>query len=125
MPYTITIYLKSDNDIYMKFGAEFSKFISETDLNHWEETAINALISMSGGTKAMIISKSEYEENIDETESIQEDDQWIKEEEEQFIEANKNIKDIVNTDTAIINCGAYGKGRIYNLEMSVENESNS
>lgn len=29
MPYTITIYLKSDNDIYMKFGAEFSKFISE------------------------------------------------------------------------------------------------
>lgn len=80
MPYTITIYLKSDNDIYMKFGAEFSKFISETDLNHWEETAINALISMSGGTKAMIISKSEYEENIDETESIQEDDQWIKEE---------------------------------------------
>ena len=23
------------------------------------------------------------------------------------------------------NCGAYGKGRIYNLEMSVENESNS
>lgn len=39
MPYTITIYLKSDNDIYMKFGAEFSKFISETDLNHWEETA--------------------------------------------------------------------------------------
>ena len=71
MPYTITIYLKSDNDIYMKFGAEFS---SETDLNHWEETAINALISMSGGTKAMIISKSEYEENIDETESIPEDD---------------------------------------------------
>lgn len=69
MPYTITIYLKSDNDIYMKFGAEFSKFISETDLNHWEETAINALISMSGGTKAMIISKSEYEENIDETEA--------------------------------------------------------
>ena len=52
MPYTITIYLKSDNDIYMKFGAEFSKFISETDLNHWEETAINALISMSGGTKS-------------------------------------------------------------------------
>ena len=45
--------------------------------------------------------------------------------EEQFIEANKNIKDILNTDTAIINCGAYGKGRIYNLEMSVENESNS
>lgn len=43
-------------------------------LNHWEETAINALISMSGGTKAMIISKSEYEENIDETESIPEDD---------------------------------------------------
>lgn len=41
------------------------------------------------------------------------------------IEANKNIKDILNTDTAIINCGAYGKGRIYNLEMSVENESNS
>lgn len=36
--------------------------------------------------------------------------------EEQFIEANKNIKDIVNTDTAIINCGAYGKGRIYHLE---------
>ena len=36
-----------------------------------------------------------------------------------------NIKDILNTDTAIINCGAYGKGRIYNLEMSVENESNS
>lgn len=31
----------------------------------------------------------------------------------------------LNTDTAIINCGAYGKGRIYNLEMSVENESNS
>lgn len=53
---------------------QFSKFISETDLNHWEETAINALISMSGGTKAMIISKSEYEENIDETESIPEDD---------------------------------------------------
>ena len=45
--------------------------------------------------------------------------------EEQFIEANKNIKEIVNTDTAIINCGAYGKGRIYHLEMSVENESNS
>ena len=44
---------------------------------------------------------------------------------EQFIEANKSIKDIVNTDTAVINCGAYGKGRIYNLEMSVENESNS
>lgn len=37
----------------------------------------------------------------------------------------ENIKDILNTDTAIINCGAYGKGRIYNLEMSVENESNS
>ena len=32
MPYTITIYLKSDNDIYMKFGAEFSKFISETEI---------------------------------------------------------------------------------------------
>lgn len=42
-----------------------------------------------------------------------------------IIEANKSIKDIVNTDTAVINCGAYGKGRIYNLEMSVENESNS
>lgn len=38
--------------------------------------------------------------------------------EEQFIEANKNIKDIVNTDTAIINCGAYGKGRIYHLEYT-------
>lgn len=36
--------------------------------------------------------------------------------EEQFIEANKNIKEIVNTDTAIINCGAYGKGRIYHDE---------
>lgn len=34
------------------------------------------------------------------------------------IEANKNIKDIVNTDTAIINCGAYGKGRIYHLEYT-------
>lgn len=31
---------------------------------------------------------------------------------------NKNIKDIVNTDTAIINCGAYGKGRIYHLEYT-------
>lgn len=38
--------------------------------------------------------------------------------EEQFIEANKNIKEIVNTDTAIINCGAYGKGRIYHLEYT-------
>lgn len=38
--------------------------------------------------------------------------------EEQFIEVNKNIKDIVNTDTAIINCGAYGKGRIYHLECT-------
>lgn len=38
--------------------------------------------------------------------------------EEQFIEANKNIKEIVNTDTAIINCGAYGKGRIYHLECT-------
>lgn len=38
--------------------------------------------------------------------------------EEQFIEFNKNIKDIVNTDTAIINCGAYGKGRIYHLECT-------
>lgn len=38
--------------------------------------------------------------------------------EEQFIEANKNIKDILNTDTAIINCGAYGKGRIYHLEYT-------
>lgn len=37
---------------------------------------------------------------------------------EQFIEANKNIKEIVNTDTAIINCGAYGKGRIYHLEYT-------
>lgn len=34
------------------------------------------------------------------------------------IEANKNIKEIVNTDTAIINCGAYGKGRIYHLEYT-------
>lgn len=38
--------------------------------------------------------------------------------EEQFIKANKNIKEIVNTDTAIINCGAYGKGRIYHLEYT-------
>ena len=38
--------------------------------------------------------------------------------EEQFIEVNKNIKDIVNTDTAIINWGAYGKGRIYHLEYT-------
>lgn len=38
--------------------------------------------------------------------------------EEQFIEANKNIKEIVNTDTAIINCGVYGKGRIYHLEYT-------
>lgn len=38
--------------------------------------------------------------------------------EEQFIEANKNIKEIVNTDDAIINCGAYGKGRIYHLEYT-------
>lgn len=38
--------------------------------------------------------------------------------EEQFIEVNKNIKEIVNTDTAIINCGAYGKGRIYHLEYT-------
>lgn len=38
--------------------------------------------------------------------------------EEQFIEVNKNIKDILNTDTAIINCGAYGKGRIYHLEYT-------
>lgn len=38
--------------------------------------------------------------------------------EEQFIEANKNIKDILNTDTAIINCGPYGKGRIYHLEYT-------
>lgn len=30
----------------------------------------------------------------------------------------ENIKDIVNTDTAIINCGAYGKGRIYHLEYT-------
>lgn len=37
---------------------------------------------------------------------------------EQFIEANKSIKDIVNTDTAVINCGAYGKGRIYHLEYT-------
>lgn len=37
----------------------------------------------------------------------------------------ETIIQILNTDTAIINCGAYGKGRIYNLEMSVENESNS
>lgn len=70
MPYTITIYLKSDNDIYMKFGAEFSKFVSEVDLKKWEETAVSALISMSGGTKAMIISKSEYEENTDETDNM-------------------------------------------------------
>lgn len=42
----------------------------------------------------------------------------IHEIEEQFIEANKNIKGIVNTDTAIINCGAYGKGRIYHLEYT-------
>lgn len=34
------------------------------------------------------------------------------------IEVDKNIKDIVNTDTAIINCGAYGKGRIYHLEYT-------
>lgn len=27
-------------------------------------------------------------------------------------------KDIVNTDTAVINCGAYGKGRIYHLEYT-------
>ena len=31
--------------------------------------------------------------------------------EEQFIEANKNIKEIIN-------CGAYGKGRIYHLEYT-------
>ena len=30
----------------------------------------------------------------------------------------KELKDIVNTDTAIINCGAYGKGRIYHLEYT-------
>lgn len=42
----------------------------------------------------------------------------IIQEEEQFIEVNKNIKEIVNTDTAIINCGAYGKGRIYHLEYT-------
>lgn len=41
--------------------------------------------------------------------------------EEQFIEVNKNIKDIVNTDTAIINCSAYGKGRIYHLEYNILN----
>ena len=38
--------------------------------------------------------------------------------EEQFIEVNKNIKEIVNTDTAIINCDVYGKGRIYHLEYT-------
>lgn len=34
---------------------------------------------------------------------------------------NKNFEkpeDILNTDTAIINCGAYGKGRIYHLEYT-------
>lgn len=38
--------------------------------------------------------------------------------EEQFIEGNKKIKDIVNTDDAIIDFGAYGKGKIYHLEYT-------
>lgn len=38
--------------------------------------------------------------------------------EEQFIEGNKKIKDIVNTDDAIIDFGAYGKGKIYHMEYT-------
>jgi hypothetical protein len=77
-----------------------------------------------------ICSKEEYVSTFNEIQSknmenINQIKNKIHEIEEQFIEVNKNIKEIVNTDTAIINCGAYGKGRIYNLEMSVENESNS
>lgn len=38
--------------------------------------------------------------------------------EEQFIERNKKIKDIVNTDDAIIDFDEYGKGRIYHMEYT-------
>lgn len=38
--------------------------------------------------------------------------------EEQFIEGNKKIKYIVNTDDAIIDFGAYGKGKIYHMEYT-------
>lgn len=38
--------------------------------------------------------------------------------EEQFIEGNKKIKDIVNTDDAIIDFGSYGKGKIYHIEYT-------
>lgn len=70
-----------------------------------------------------ICSKEEYVSTFNEIQSknmenINQIKNKIHEIEEQFIEANKNIKDIVNTDTAIINCGAYGKGRIYHLEYT-------
>lgn len=70
-----------------------------------------------------ICSKEEYVSTFNEIQSknmenINQIKNKIHEIEEQFIEVNKNIKDIVNTDTAIINCGAYGKGRIYHLEYT-------
>lgn len=70
-----------------------------------------------------ICSKEEYVSTFNEIQSknmenINQIKNKIHEIEEQFIEVNKNIKEIVNTDTAIINCGAYGKGRIYHLEYT-------
>lgn len=70
-----------------------------------------------------ICSKEEYVSTFNEIQSknmenINQIKNKIHEIEEQFIEVNKNIKEIVNTDTAIINCGVYGKGRIYHLEYT-------
>lgn len=70
-----------------------------------------------------ICSKEEYVSIFNEIQSknmenINQINNKIHEIEEQIIEGNKKIKDIVNTDDAIIDFGSYGKGKIYHMEYT-------
>lgn len=105
-----------------RFIFKILKELAETQID-LEITRSSNMTILTLLLEKKICSKEEYVSIFNEIQSknmenINQIKNKIHEIEEQFIEVNKNIKDIVNTDTAIINCGAYGKGRIYHLEYT-------
>lgn len=68
-PYTITIYLKSDNEVYLKVNAEFAEPITSSVIEEITKKGIKALLEMSGSRRVWAITKQEYEENAEDEEA--------------------------------------------------------
>lgn len=66
MLHTITLYMKTENDVYGKVSVEFSKIPTEQDLEQMRDAFAKSLIKVSGDKTAVIVSKQEYEENMEE-----------------------------------------------------------